>query len=113
MKFRILAISILALNLTGCSVAIYFKESSEEKTCKPIIEALEKYKKEQGNYPADLPLLSPKYFDKISEKMSEHRIGYSKKEKTYVLTFDYSGGMIGVGHCSYSPGGDWICRGYF
>ena len=110
---KLILFLILALNLTACSLLIGIKESNGQHTCKPIIEALENYKKNLGKYPKELSELTPKYLDKIPEQVTEHRLNYSWREDSYSLTFNYSGGGVGVGRCSYSPGTEWHCGGFY
>ncbi len=71
----------------------------------PIIQALEQYRKKEGEYPGSLEALKSGYLPKPD--WPSH--GYKKKEDGYELWFYYEG--PGINTCIYKPPGKWECTG--
>src|SRR5882757_2310207 len=84
-------------------------------TAEPIINALENYKNEQGNYPQRLGELVPRYLEKDPQKdeNSQIRFIYYRVEEnnSYNLRMSYPA-FFGSDDCSYTPAGKkWTCGG--
>jgi len=77
----------------------------------PIVNALELYKNDNGQYPSSLNQLTPKYLDHLPD-LSNHKLSYINNENSYELRFTYYG--PGVNDCVYTPEhSSWKCNGYF
>lgn len=84
------------------------------ENAKPIIEALEKYRQEKGDYPKILPELKPQYLTEIPLDESNQTYKYVHKAdaKSYTLTFNYDAPGLGICKCEYSPENKkWFCDG--
>ena len=77
-------------------------------TLQPVIEALKRYKSDNGRYPNDLNELVPKYLSSFPREIDGFPMEYSP---AYNLHFDYTG--PGYNHCDYSPNIYWTCGGSY
>jgi hypothetical protein len=81
----------------------------------PVIEALEKYKQENGKYPDTWIKLVPKYLNEVPKDNNGLRYSYLYNEgkNIYVLEFTYDGsGVMGIVECNYySNTKSWSCGG--
>lgn len=84
------------------------------ENAKPIIEALEKYRQEKGDYPKILQDLKPQYLTEIPLDESDQSYKYIPKAdaKSYILNFNYDAPGLGICKCEYSPETKkWFCDG--
>ena len=82
------------------------------ENAKPIIEALEKYRQEKGDYPKSLPELKPQYLADIplDENNQSYKYFQKAETKSYSLSFNYDASGIGICKCEYSPDTKkWSC----
>jgi hypothetical protein len=79
----------------------------------PIIDALEKFKKDSTYYPSDLYALVPKYMADFPSDASKLYLIYDTPDTVngYVLQFKYYG--PGANICNYTPTEKWKCYGYY
>lgn len=83
------------------------------ENAKPIIESLEKYKQEKGDYPKTLIEITPQYLDKLplDESNQSYKYQYKPDTKTYVLSFNYDAPGLGICDCDYYPEKkQWFCN---
>lgn len=81
-----------------------------------VIQAVEKYKADNGTYPGELARLVPKYLPSLPDMSNKNRksnVAYFSKENGtgFELSFSYSG--PGTNHCTYSFPKGWVCHGAY
>lgn len=90
----------------------------------PVIEALEAYKTQRGEYPRELRDLAAGFLATIPEGPQHRALQYRRVGDSYKLTFKYAG--PGMNKCTYSPRrhvleqlpgeltkAGWVCSGYY
>ena len=78
---------------------------------KPVIEALEKYKGENKDFPSSIDMIIPIYITRIPSSANDQFI-YKKYTGYYELGFTYSG--PGINYCKYnSKIRKWMCSGNY
>ncbi len=114
-KFVLITILIFTFFATKCN-----EKAGESETAKrgfalsqPVIEALEKYRQDNQNYPQSIPQLTPKYLKETLKDSNELNFTYNfnEQKKSYQLEFSYSeAGSVGISECSYySDTKAWSC----
>jgi hypothetical protein len=77
-----------------------------------IIEALEAYHADLGEYPESLDALVPDYLDAVPSGTQIQEFRYMRTDASYLLSFSYTG--PGMNNCDYTPeAGEWDCSGYY
>jgi hypothetical protein len=103
--------------LAGCCIP--FVSCCKPATCpparegfeaaRPVIEALEVYRGQEGRYPERLAALVPAFLEEDPSWLT-YEPGVPEPER-YTLSFTYTG--PGMNRCAYVPGQDWRCSGYY
>jgi hypothetical protein len=113
---KLIAYSLLVMILlivSGCGPAPGEGRKAEEgyELSQTIIDALEQYKADQGEYPATLDELIPDYLAAIPTGQYVDEWVYTPTDDgKYTLMFSYVGPCMNT--CTYSPDGGWDCGGY-
>ena len=84
------------------------------RTLCPILKALEAYNNDNGTYPKNLKILTPKYVDSVPDNLNRFPINYStvNDQKDFALRFKYSG--PGLNWCDYKTATQkWKCGGAY
>jgi hypothetical protein len=76
-----------------------------------IINALEQFRIETGEYPESLEELVPNYLSAIPTEVNDQPITYQKTEESFSLIFRYIG--PGMNTCTYTPEEKWQCSGAY
>jgi hypothetical protein len=79
--------------------------------CGPIINALEQYRIENGEYPQSLAELAPDYLALIPTRVNDQPIAYMKTGESFSLSFYYIG--PGMNACTFTPETQWRCSGAY
>lgn len=79
--------------------------------CNQIINALEQFRVETGDYPESLTELVPKYLAAIPTEVNNQPISYTKTEESFSLSFYYIG--PGMNACTFTPEEQWQCSGAY
>lgn len=78
---------------------------------KPVIDALEQYKEDNGVYPDTLAELAPNYLLEAPKKNDELDFSYSSTGDSFSFSFQYFG--PGMNTCVYTPEKQWQCSGAY
>lgn len=117
---RIAAALLMQLLLTGCPAPGQGAKAEQwYRRAEPIIGAIERFKKEQGSYPASLAALPADWLPQKSAHDERPSITYGfhyvLRDGAFELTFGYAG--PGVNRCTYHSatleGKPWRCSGYY
>ncbi len=114
---NLLVMFFVTLTMSGC--AIFAKPPGKGaraeagfNSCRPIVEALESYKRDSGNYPGSLSALNPKYLLEVPTEVNGFPIRYKEdQQRGFVLSFSYT--PPGMNECVYEPANKWKCRGWY
>lgn len=119
--FKVLHLTILLFTLSFAFFNMNCGEKPGEgelakkgyEKAKPIIEALEKYRAEKGDYPKTLAELTPEYLAELptDESGQNYKYQYKADEKNFILSFNYAAPGLGICECNYYPAQKkWFCN---
>lgn len=81
------------------------------QAAEPILQAIDRYHADTGEYPESLEALAPQYLPETPTGPEGIDFIYRKTGTSFSLEFSYVG--PGMNRCAFTPETDWDCSGYY